>query len=281
MRLNAPDAARRPRPDRGAARHPRGRRRHRHRRDDDVQRRRRERARARARGRCSPRRSPRSPTRRSGTAARSAARWCTPTRPATSGPRCWRSTPSSSSRARAASARSPASDFFEDLFETAVGEGELLTAVRIPKHTGWGVALREVRAGLAPVVDRRGRRDGQGRRRHDQRGPDRADQHGLDAAARPCRRGRRWSAGRRPTRRRRLLRTAADGTNPPTDLNGDADYRRHLATVLTRRAVARRPRRLSPHGADARLHRPGRASTTPGPRSWTSSGWAAASPARP
>jgi len=31
--------------------------------------------------------------------------------------------------------------------------------------------------------------------------------------------------------------SAADGTNPPSDLNGDADYRRHLATVLTRRAV--------------------------------------------
>jgi aerobic carbon-monoxide dehydrogenase medium subunit len=31
--------------------------------------------------------------------------------------------------------------------------------------------------------------------------------------------------------------SAAEGTNPPSDLNGDADYRRHLATVLTRRAV--------------------------------------------
>ena len=30
---------------------------------------------------------------------------------------------------------------------------------------------------------------------------------------------------------------ATEGTNPPSDLNGDADYRRHLATVLTRRAV--------------------------------------------
>ena len=30
---------------------------------------------------------------------------------------------------------------------------------------------------------------------------------------------------------------AAEGTNPPSDLNGDADYRRHLATVITRRAV--------------------------------------------
>ncbi len=30
---------------------------------------------------------------------------------------------------------------------------------------------------------------------------------------------------------------AAEGTHPPSDLNGDADYRRHLATVITRRAV--------------------------------------------
>ena len=30
---------------------------------------------------------------------------------------------------------------------------------------------------------------------------------------------------------------AGEGTNPPSDLNGDADYRKHLATVLTRRAV--------------------------------------------
>jgi aerobic carbon-monoxide dehydrogenase medium subunit len=30
---------------------------------------------------------------------------------------------------------------------------------------------------------------------------------------------------------------AADGTNPPNDLNGQSDYRGHLARVLTRRAV--------------------------------------------
>ena len=30
---------------------------------------------------------------------------------------------------------------------------------------------------------------------------------------------------------------AAEGTSPPSDLNGDADYRRALASVLARRAV--------------------------------------------
>lgn len=30
---------------------------------------------------------------------------------------------------------------------------------------------------------------------------------------------------------------AADGTDPASDLNGDAAYRRHLATVLAKRAV--------------------------------------------
>ena len=31
-----------------------------------------------------------------------------------------------------------ADDFFVGLFETAIGEDEILTEVRIPKHTGWG-----------------------------------------------------------------------------------------------------------------------------------------------
>jgi aerobic carbon-monoxide dehydrogenase medium subunit len=32
----------------------------------------------------------------------------------------------------------PAGDFFVGLFETVIGEDEILTEVRIPKHTGWG-----------------------------------------------------------------------------------------------------------------------------------------------
>ena len=30
---------------------------------------------------------------------------------------------------------------------------------------------------------------------------------------------------------------AAEGTNPPADLNASTDYKRHLARVLTRRAI--------------------------------------------
>nr|WP_281365636.1 hypothetical protein [Nocardioides panzhihuensis] len=32
---------------------------------------------------------------------------------------------------------------------------------------------------------------------------------------------------------------AAEGADPPSDLNGDAAYRRHLVTVLTRRAITK------------------------------------------
>ena len=33
------------------------------------------------------------------------------------------------------------------------------------------------------------------------------------------------------------MASVAEGTNPPSDLNGDADYRRTILPVLTRRAV--------------------------------------------
>ena len=131
-----------------------------------------------------------------------------------------------------------ADDFFVDLFETAIGEDEILTEVRIPKHTGWGAHYEKfVRvAHQWPIVAVAAAVKVDGR--HDQRGPGRADQHGLDAAAGARASRRPWSASRPPTRRSaRRPQSAAEGTNPPSDLNGDADYRRHLATVLTRRAV--------------------------------------------
>ena len=49
-----------------------------------------------------------------------------------------RSARSSSSPGPGGTRTVEAADFFVDLFETAIGDDEILTEVRIPKHTGWG-----------------------------------------------------------------------------------------------------------------------------------------------
>jgi carbon-monoxide dehydrogenase medium subunit len=130
-----------------------------------------------------------------------------------------------------------AEDFFQGLFETAIGDDELLTSVRIPKHTGWGAhyekfvrvshqwsivavaatvraeggTIREARVGLTNMGDR----------------PLRAT--GVEQAL----------VGQPATEEavRAAAASAAEGTDPPSDLNGDADYRRSIVPVLTRRAV--------------------------------------------
>ena len=144
-----------------------------------------------------------------------------------------------------------ADDFFVDLFETAIGEDEILTEVRIPKHTGWGahyekfvrVAHQWPIVAVAATV----RVDG----RHHRRGADRAHQHGLHAAAGPGQRGRdHRSAGDRggrsrrrracrrrrepavrPQRRRRLPQPPRDGADPA----GAARRRRSRLMDLTHR----------------------------------------------
>jgi carbon-monoxide dehydrogenase medium subunit len=131
----------------------------------------------------------------------------------------------------------PADQFFLGLFETAVGEDELLTAIRFPKRTGWGAhyekfvrvshqwsivavaatvlaeggTIREARVGLTNMADR----------------PLRA--RSVEQAL----------VGQPATEEavRRAAESAAEGTDPPSDLNGDAQYRRSIAPVLTRRAV--------------------------------------------
>ena len=130
-----------------------------------------------------------------------------------------------------------AGDFFRDLFETAVGEGELLTAIRVPKHTGWGshyekfvrVAHQWSIVAVAATV----RVDG---------GTIAEAKVGLtNMGSTPLRASAVEQAlvGKAATEDavRDACAAAADGTNPPSDLNGDSEYRKHLATVLTRRAV--------------------------------------------
>ena len=131
-----------------------------------------------------------------------------------------------------------AADFFEDLFATAVGEDELLTAIRIPKHTGWGAVYEKfvrvshqwsiVAVAATVQLD-------QGKITEVAIGLTNMGSTPLRATA-----VEEALAGVTATDDDAIATAcakAADGTNPPSDLNGDADYRRHLATVLTKRAV--------------------------------------------
>lgn len=131
----------------------------------------------------------------------------------------------------------PASEFFVDLFETAIGEDEILTEVRIPKHTGWGssyhkfvrVAHQWAIVAVAATVRVEGGTIAEAGVALTNMGntPIRASAVEQALIGSPATDEAVRSAAAQ----------AADGTNPPSDLNGDADYRRHLATVVTRRAV--------------------------------------------
>ncbi len=155
----------------------------------------------------------------------------------TSGRQRSRSTPSSSSQAQAGHARSAASDFFVDLFTTAMEEYEILAEVRIPKRSGWGahyekfvrVAHQWPIVAVAAAVKVEGGTISEARVGLTNMGstPLRATTVEQALVGQPA----------TDEAVRAAAASAAEGTNPPSDLNGDADYRRHLATVLTRRAV--------------------------------------------
>jgi len=131
-----------------------------------------------------------------------------------------------------------ARDFFTDYLQTTLAADELLVEVRVPKlGDGWGVHyekfVRVAQAwavvGVAAAVQRSNGSITQARIGLTNMGrtPIRAD--AVEQAI----------AGGDATEEavRAAAAHAADGTSPPTDLGGDADYRRHLVTVLTRRAV--------------------------------------------
>jgi len=131
----------------------------------------------------------------------------------------------------------PADDFFEDMFTTAVGEDEILVEVRVPKYTGWGghyekftrVAQQWSIVAVAAAVRVDGGNIAEARIGLTNMGstPIRARAVEQALAGQPA------SADAV----RAAAAHAAEGTNPPSDTNGDADYRRHLASVLTSRAV--------------------------------------------
>jgi carbon-monoxide dehydrogenase medium subunit len=131
----------------------------------------------------------------------------------------------------------PAADFFVDLFETALGEDEILTEIRVPKKTGWGahyekfvrVAHQWPIVAVAATVNASGGTISEAKVALTNMGATPLRASATEAAL----------AGAPATEDgvRAAAEQAGEGTNPPSDLNGAADYRRHLATVLTRRAV--------------------------------------------
>ncbi|TCC50219.1 xanthine dehydrogenase family protein subunit M [Kribbella capetownensis] len=130
-----------------------------------------------------------------------------------------------------------AADFFEGVFSTALAEDELLVEVRVPKYTGWGahyekfnrVAQQWSIVAVAAAVRLDGDSIAEARVGLTNMGstPIRASAVEAALVGRPA----------TPEAVREAAALAADGTSPVSDLNGDADYRRHLASVLTRRAV--------------------------------------------
>jgi aerobic carbon-monoxide dehydrogenase medium subunit len=128
-------------------------------------------------------------------------------------------------------------DFFVDLFATAIEEGEILTEVRIPKRAGWGAHYEKfvrvahqwsiVAVGATVRVEAGSIAEAKIGLTNMGSTPLRATAVEQALVGRPATDGAVRAA----------CAAAAEGTDPPSDLNGDADYRKHLATVLTRRAV--------------------------------------------
>lgn len=118
-----------------------------------------------------------------------------------------------------------ATDFFTGYFESVLGEDEMLTEIRVPVSTGgwnyqkfnrraqdWaivGVAVAEGGAGVSLV----------------------------NMGSTPLRASAVEAAISGGSNAADAASVAADGTNAPSDLNAEPDYREHLARVLVERAL--------------------------------------------
>lgn len=135
--------------------------------------------------------------------------------------------------------RIAAGDFFVDYLQTALSPGEVLVEVRVPKlGQGWGyryekfnrVAQAWALVGVAAAVQRNDGRVTQARVGLTNMGSTPVRASAVEAAltgSEVSAPGVASAAGH-----------AADGTSPSSDMHAQADYRAHLARVLTRRAVA-------------------------------------------
>ncbi|MGH8920479.1 MAG: FAD binding domain-containing protein, partial [Actinomycetes bacterium] len=125
-----------------------------------------------------------------------------------------------------------------DLFTTAVGPDEVLVEVRIPKKTGWGAHYQKFNriaqawsiVAVAATVQTANGSIAQARVALTNMGATPVRAIGVEQAL----------VGQPADAQtiRAAAQHAADNTSPMSDGNADADYREHLARVLTGRAVA-------------------------------------------
>ena len=130
-----------------------------------------------------------------------------------------------------------ANDLFRNYLETAIEPAEVLTEVRMPAYDGWGYSYQKFNrrsedwamVAVSVLVKQTG---------------DVCEdvRVGLtNMASVPLRAGAVEEALRgQPLNKESIARAAeqaAEGTEPPADLNASAEYKRHLARVLTRRAL--------------------------------------------
>ncbi|HEY5059080.1 MAG TPA: xanthine dehydrogenase family protein subunit M [Gaiellaceae bacterium] len=120
----------------------------------------------------------------------------------------------------------PAAEFFAGMFETALARQEVLTEIRVPKVAA-GVYLKVERRAQdwATVGVAAARVDGHVQVGLTSMGPTPLRARSVEEAV---------AGGASPAD---AAAHTADGTMPPSDVNGSGEYRAHLAQVLVQRAL--------------------------------------------
>jgi carbon-monoxide dehydrogenase medium subunit len=127
-----------------------------------------------------------------------------------------------------------ASEFFTNVFETAVGPAEMLTEVRVPKlgdSAGWAYVKAQRRAqdwatvGVAAIV------------RHQNGTVESASIGLVSMGATPLHASAAEAALAGGSTVADAAALLAEGTEPPDDSAGSSAYRAHLVTVIGRRAL--------------------------------------------
>ena len=129
----------------------------------------------------------------------------------------------------------PAGEFFQDYLQTALEPGEVLTEIRVPKlgGAGWSYQKFNHRAqdwatvGVAAVVEKSDGSIGSARVALTNMGATPLRASAVEGAL----------SGTTLDGIAEAAASADEDTNPASDIAASAEYRRHLARVLTRRAV--------------------------------------------